>query len=193
MSRVIYLARHGETDWNRAGRWQGWTDIPLNETGAAQASALADSLRGLGIVRVVASDLSRARRTAEIVACALAIAEVELDIDLRERGFGLFEGLTREECAERYPDEWSSYRAGGVLPPGTEPHDVVRGRMLRAVRRAVEIESTIDGAILVVTHGSALRAFVQEATGTMPPPLSNCSVFRATAIVDAFIEIERIC
>src|SRR6185503_10489508 len=150
--------RHGETDWNRAGRWQGWTDIPLNSTGEAQASALADSLRGLGVARVVASDLSRARRTVEIVASALAVAEVHLDAELRERGFGLFEGLTREECAERYPDEWKSYRVDAVLPPGTEPHDVVRDRMRRAVRRAADHAPTDAGAILVVTHGSALRA-----------------------------------
>jgi probable phosphoglycerate mutase len=192
MRRVVYLARHGETDWNRAGRWQGWTDIPLNATGEAQASLLADSLRGLGVARIVASDLLRARRTAEIVARALAVADVHVDADLRERGFGLFEGLTREECAERYPEEWRSYRADAVLPPGTEPHGLVRDRMRRAVRRAADHEPTNAGAILVVTHGSALRAFVHEATGTMPPPLSNCALFRATAIVDAFVEIEQI-
>jgi broad specificity phosphatase PhoE len=193
MRRIVYLARHGETDWNRAGRWQGWTDIPLNETGESQAAVLAHALRERGIVRVVASDLSRARRTAEIVASTLELAiDVELDAGLRERGFGLFEGLTREECAERYPDAWNSYRADAVLPPGTEPHDVVKERMRRAVRRAVELGSSEDGAILVVTHGSALRTFVHEATGTMPPPLSNCAVFRATALVHAFIEIERI-
>jgi broad specificity phosphatase PhoE len=64
--------------------------------------------------------------------------------------------------------------------------------MHRAVRRAADRAPVDDGAILVVTHGSALRTFVQHATGTMPAPLSNCALFRATAVVDAFVEIERI-
>src|SRR5260370_39864768 len=125
MRRVVYLARQGETDWNRVGRWQGWTDVPLNPTGEAQALALADKLRGRDIARIVASHLARARRTAEIVAGALSVSEIGIDAELKERGFGLFEGLTREECETRSPDEWSSYRASASLPPGSEPQDVV--------------------------------------------------------------------
>jgi probable phosphoglycerate mutase len=193
MRRVIYLARHGETDWNRAGRWQGWTDVPLNETGEAQALSLAESLRGCEIARIVASDLSRARRTAEIVASTLSVECIGVDPDLRERAFGLFEGLTRDECAARYPEEWACYREGRGFPAGTEPHDVVTDRMRCAIRRAATGEVSATGAVLVVTHGSALRSFVLAATGTMPEPLSNCALFRATALVDEFVEIERIC
>src|SRR5437868_4346988 len=94
MRRVVYLARHGETDWNRAGRWQGWTDVPLNPTGEAQALALAEKLRDRTIARIVSSHLARARRTAEIVAGALSVTDIATDADLKERGFGLFEGLT---------------------------------------------------------------------------------------------------
>jgi broad specificity phosphatase PhoE len=191
MRPVVYLARHGETDWNRAGRWQGWTDVPLNPTGEAQALALADRLRDRAIARVVASHLARARRTAEIVAGALSVSDIGIDADLKERGFGLFEGLTREECETTYPDAWSSYRASATLPPGSEPNDVVTGRMHRAVRRATESE-TSDGAILVVTHGSALRAFILAATGVMPGPLSNCVLYRATVGVDAFLDVEQV-
>jgi probable phosphoglycerate mutase len=192
MRRVIYLARHGETDWNLAGRWQGWTDVPLNPTGEAQALALAEKLRGRDIARIVASHLARARRTAEIVAGALSVPDIGIDADLKERGFGLFEGLTREECETKYPDAWSSYRASACLPPGSEPQDVVTGRMRRAVRRATEGEARGDGAILVVTHGSALRAFILAATGLMPGPLSNCILFRATVSVDAFLDVEQV-
>jgi broad specificity phosphatase PhoE len=191
MRRTIYLARHGETSWNRAGRWQGWTDVPLNETGHEQALALAERLRGEGISRVVASDLSRARQTAEIVARTLAVTGVEVDVDLRERGFGCFEGLTREECEARYPDEWQSYRAETKLPPGAEPFELVGERMHRAVRRAVG-EDSGEGPVLIVTHGSALRLFVHAVTGTMPGPLSNVAVFRGVALLDAFAEIERL-
>ena len=192
MRRVVYLARHGETDWNRAGRWQGWTDVPLNPTGEAQALALAERLRDRAIARIVASHLARARRTAEIVAGALSVSDIDIDADLKERGFGLFEGLTREECETKYPDAWSGYRASASLPPGSEPHDVVTGRMRRAVRRSTESETTGDGAILVVTHGSALRAFILAATGVMPGPLSNCVLYRATVGADAFLDVEQV-
>jgi probable phosphoglycerate mutase len=89
--RHLFLARNGETDWNLAGRWQGHTDVPLNATGRAQAGALAERLRGEGIATVGASDLSRARHTAEIVAAALGVPVALVDPDLREQRFGRFE------------------------------------------------------------------------------------------------------
>jgi len=193
MRRLIYLARHGETSWNREGRWQGWTDIPLNDAGEAQAFALAEQLRGLGVSRIVTSSLCRARRTAEIVAEALSVAALEIDPDLRERGFGLFEGLTREECEAHHPLEWSSYRADTKLPPGAEPFEMVTDRMFRAVRRAADGQLTMNGetgAVLVVSHGSAIRAFVRQVTGQMPPPLVNTALFRAVALADGFEQVE---
>jgi broad specificity phosphatase PhoE len=189
MRRTIYLARHGETNWNRDGRWQGWSDVPLNETGEAQALLLAERLRESGIARVVASDLSRARQTAEIVARTLALSPVDVDPDLRERGFGVFEGLTREECEARHPDHWSSYRADSTLPPGAEPYDIVTERMCRALRRAAAAEVE---TVLVVTHGSALRAFVRAVTGTLPAPLPNVALFRAIALAGNFVDVGLI-
>jgi broad specificity phosphatase PhoE len=189
MRRTIYLARHGETSWNLAGRWQGWSDVPLNATGESQALVLGERLKSRGIARVVASSLSRARQTAEIVARVLSIAPVALDPDLRERGFGLFEGLTREECASRHPDHWKSYTDAATLPPGAEPFDRVTERMCSAVRRAVDAG---EGSLLVVTHGSALRAFVRAVTGSMPAPVPNGALFRATVLADAFVDAEPV-
>ena len=83
--RHLLLARHGETDWNVAGRWQGHTDVPLNATGRAQALALAERLRNEGIAAVATSDLSRARHTAEIVAGALGVPVALVDPALREQ------------------------------------------------------------------------------------------------------------
>jgi probable phosphoglycerate mutase len=117
--RTLYLARHGETDWNLEGRWQGQTDIGLNGSGRAQAAALAERLAGHGIAHVSASDLSRARQTAEIVARRLGVATVAVDHALRERGFGVFEGLTREECAQRFPDSWrATWPIAAMRRPG---------------------------------------------------------------------------
>src|SRR5581483_1732760 len=106
MHRVLYVARHGETDWNAAGRLQGHTDIPLNETGRAQARALAAALRARALAGGVTSDLCRARETGEIVAVELAVPLAYADHELRERAFGKFEGLTRHECASQYPEQW---------------------------------------------------------------------------------------
>ena len=132
--RLVFLARHGETAWNRAGRWQGKTDIPLSDAGREQARALAAGLVGRGIAEVHASDLQRASETAQIVAGLLGIAAFNVDARLRERGFGCFEGFTREECAERHPDAWARYLADWrATPPGGEPQPEVAARVVGAL------------------------------------------------------------
>jgi broad specificity phosphatase PhoE len=192
--RVVLLARHGETDWNREGRWQGHTDIALNDMGRAQARTLAALVSGSGVVRVHASDLARARETAEIVAAALGLAEVVVDPALRERSFGVFEGLTRQECAERHPEHWASYRSDArLVPPGAESQSVLAERMTGAVARAVEARGVDDsGAVLVVSHGGSIRALLAHVTGVMPPPLDNVAVFRALAARGTLTEVRRI-
>jgi broad specificity phosphatase PhoE len=192
MPRTVYLARHGETAWNRALRWQGHTDIVLNDSGREQARRLAEAVRPLGISAVAASDLARARETAEIVAQLLGLGPVTLDPDLRERSFGCFEGLTREECAARFPDEWARYRADIRLPPpGGEPHAAVVDRMGSGVRRAAALLP--DGrAGLLVSHGGAMRALVTSITGEVPPPLDNGAMFRLILDGGRFTAVERL-
>jgi probable phosphoglycerate mutase len=187
VNRVVYLARHGETDWNRDGRWQGHTDIALNDAGREQARALAALLGGRGIGRVHASDLRRAHETAEIVAAALGVAAPVVDRDLRERSFGIFEGLTRDECAARHPEHWAAYRAEvSRVPPGAESHEALARRMHGAVARAAAGGDAVP--VLVVSHGGSIRALIQRATGVMPPPLANVAVFRAVARDGALAE-----
>jgi probable phosphoglycerate mutase len=162
--RHLFLARHGETDWNVAGRWQGHTDVPLNATGRAQALALAERLRAHGIAAVATSDLARARTTAEIVARALGLDVALVDPDLREQRFGRFEGLTPGECEARYPDDWARYASdprGG--PPGGESRATVLERVLGALARAA---ARLSSPPLVVTHGGAMRALL----ATLPAP-----------------------
>lgn len=100
MSSLVLVARHGETDWNAGGRWQGNTDIPINRNGRIQAGVLAESMSLEGITSIYSSDLSRAQNTAEIVAGRLGINEIRLDGRLRERSLGLLEGKTTEEVLE---------------------------------------------------------------------------------------------
>jgi probable phosphoglycerate mutase len=190
--RVVFLARHGETEWNREGRWQGHTDVELNATGHGQARALAETLRAHAVERIYTSDLLRARQTAEAVATALGVRHLVVDRALRERSFGIFEGLTRDECQRRHPDLWARYRANPRdVPPGAETHDILAARMHAAIQRALapDPEPAPKGPVLIVSHGGSIRALLSHLTGTMPPPLENVAVFRAVATAAGLEEI----
>jgi broad specificity phosphatase PhoE len=188
--RSIFLARHGETEWNQAGRWQGKTDIPLSDAGRAQARALGAMLAGRGIVDVHASDLTRASETAQIVADVLGIAAWKVDARLRERGFGCFEGFTREECAERYPEAWARYLFDRrSTPPGAEPQAEVSARIIAALTDIARVPRANGDATLVISHGGAIRTFIHEVTGTAPPPLENGALFVARWAGDRFVSV----
>jgi broad specificity phosphatase PhoE len=198
-SVTLYLARHGETDWNAAGRWQGQTDVRLNEAGRLQAREIAGRVRAAGIRAVATSDLLRARETAEIVADALGLAVGLVDAALRERRFGCFEGLTREEVAERHPEAWASYVADpGPAPPGGESRDELLGRLLPALAAAA---GALPAPLLVVMHGGSMRALLADHVGDMPRPSSsswplhgirNGHVFRVTLDEGRIAAAERV-
>lgn len=190
MTRFIYLVRHGETEWNRLGRWQGTTDIVLSDVGRAQARGLVDRLRDAGLRRVFASDLRRARETAEIVATALELPAPIADARLRERGFGCFEGLTREECAARFPEAWERYHLDRRwTPPGAEVHEDVVARVLRAMNEIAGRLSEGQSA-LVVSHGGTMRSFMHAITGAAPPPLENGAVIRVRYRRGRFTDVD---
>jgi broad specificity phosphatase PhoE len=155
MARLL-LARHGETEWNRTRRFQGHADPPLNETGREQASALAAELAGEGIEFVYASDLARARETAEIVAAQLGLTVVA-ERELREIDVGSWSGLTREEIDGR---EWDG-----------ETREAHSERVLGAIRRIASRHE--DDRVLIVTHGGCIRR-VFEATGDADRAHAQC-------------------
>jgi broad specificity phosphatase PhoE len=191
--KSLFVARHGETEWNRVGRWQGNTDIPLSEVGRAQARALGERLRGLGIAQVHASHLGRARETAEIVAKLLSVSAFAVDERLRERGFGCFEGLTRAECAERYPAAWQRYLADRrSTPPDAEPQPAVEARVVAALTDIARIPVRAGEATLVVSHGGAIRTFIHAVTGAAPPPLENGARWVARYDVDRFVSVTAV-
>jgi broad specificity phosphatase PhoE len=192
-ARTLLLARHGETEWNLAGRWQGHTDIALSATGRGQAAALAERLGNLGVpvARIRSSDLARARETAEIVARRLGVGDLVIDARLRERAFGVFEGLTRRECEDRYPDVWASYeRDRKLIPPGGEPHADVVARLRAAVADALEPAPGDGHAVLLVGHGGSLRLFLADRYGRPFPPIGNAALLRITAAGEHPGEIE---
>jgi broad specificity phosphatase PhoE len=182
---TLILARHGETDWNRAGRWQGHSDTSLNELGREQAGRLADELAETVDV-VYSSDLSRARETAEIVAARLGL-DVQFDSRLRERGFGSWEGLTRAEIAERDASSLEQWEAGeGHGAHDAEPFDAFADRMHRFLEEVAEQHP--DERVLVIAHGGSIRVIHALAMGLdyirdhrSIPAVPNCAVARYAA------------
>jgi broad specificity phosphatase PhoE len=152
LRRPFWFLRHGETDWNRENRTQGSTDIPLNDTGLAQAREAAALLPGRGITRIVTSPLQRAHRTAEIVGEVLHLP-VELRPDLREASFGAHEG-------EVMGAWFASWVEGRAVPEGGESFADVRARAIAAVNAVLQ-----DPHLpLVVAHGGLFRT-VRAAMG----------------------------
>jgi broad specificity phosphatase PhoE len=161
---TILLARHGETDWNRDGVWQGWADPPLNETGRAQARELAEQLREVRIDAVYASDLRRASETAEIVAAPHGVPVIT-DAALREIDIGSWSGLTRAEIEQRFPN--------GERPDG-ETRDQHAARVLAAVERIAR--ENAGRRVLLVTHGGTMRALHGHVSDEPFHPVANCGV-----------------
>ncbi len=191
-STRILLARHGETEWNRIGRWQGATDVPLNDAGREQAVALADRLRGVRLAGVASSDLVRAVETATLVAHALGVSWLGAHVDLRERSYGVFEGLTRDECATQYPEVWARHRPGDLLePPGAEPRGAVETRMTRGLAAVVSSHAH-EHPVLVVSHGGSIRTFLATIDGVLVPPMTNGECYRVHHARERFTRYARL-
>jgi broad specificity phosphatase PhoE len=149
----MLLLRHAESEWNAMGRWQGWADPPLSAEGERQAVAAGRQLRPIGFTAAVASDLRRARRTAELAFGG----PVQIDAGLREYDVGEWSGLTRAEIESRWPGALDDWRHGRlVAPPGGEMPDTFVARIAAAVTRVAAAHP--DGVVLFITHGGVVRA-----------------------------------
>ena len=145
---LLYLVRHGETDWNLERRVQGATDIPLNDTGRSQARATGALLATEHWDAVLASPLSRARETADIIAAELGLPAPLTNSAFVERRYGDAEGLVHYEIDARFP--------GDTPVPGRETRDEVAARVLPALMAVVEERR--GQSIVVVTHGGVIRS-----------------------------------
>ena len=157
MTRML-LARHGQSEWNALGRWQGQADPPLSELGRRQARAAAERLGTVDAI--VSSDLERALTTAAIVAEALGVGPVLVEPRLRERSAGEWSGLTRDEIEAG----WPGYLAGHLRPPGFESDASLLARTTAALADLAAEHA--DAELLVVTHGGVV--YVIEADAGLP-------------------------
>ncbi|HLS92797.1 MAG TPA: histidine phosphatase family protein [Microbacterium sp.] len=156
---IIALVRHGETDWNREGRLQGHSDIPLNDTGRAQAAAAAEALRGGDYARLVSSPLSRARETAQIIGKALGLDGPEEFDGLKERGYGVAEGLPVAEYWSRFP--------AGTDVPDAESDDELLDRALATI--VAIAEDAGEAPVIAVAHGGLIGRVLRHISGgTLP-------------------------
>jgi 2,3-bisphosphoglycerate-dependent phosphoglycerate mutase len=169
MECLLFLFRHGETDWNRQGRLQGHTDIPLNTTGLAQAEALAERLRPHRLEAVVSSDLARAWTTAQIVAEALGVPLIR-EPGLREADIGEAEGLYWPEVKARFGETLTErwFTDDDAAFPGGETGRQTRTRGLAALRRFVADQPY--RRIGVSTHGAMVRQLMRHALPSGSPP-----------------------
>lgn len=178
--RRIAFWRHGQTAWNLDNRFQGATDVPLDEIGLAQAEVAAPSLAALGPNLIVSSDLSRAARTAETLGALTGLA-VRTDPGLRETYGGRWQGCTRAEIIEADADLFRAWVAGhDVRPPEGESRDEVVTRVVATVQRHLQ-DVPRGGTMVVVSHGGAIRGGIGGLLGLAPEQwtalgvIANCA------------------
>ncbi len=169
---IIYCARHGETEWNAAGRIQGLLDVPLSALGRLQAEALGRAMQRVSLDAIYSSDLSRAMQTAACVARGRGANGSEMEIvpleKLREWHMGDFQGHTFTECESMFPEEFHAFMKGVPdvkMPKGESANE----KDARAVACFEDLaRKHPNGTIFVATHGGLCTSFLQRALG-LPP------------------------
>ncbi len=158
---MLILCRHGETDWNRDGRHQGQTDIPLNERGWQQAMELAHRLQGERVQAVYSSCLLRAYQTAQVVGSMYGVEPIR-DPRLNELNQGAWEGLRADEIQKRFPEEWRRWQLAPLEPciPGGESLAELRQRVGSLVRDIIRRHG--GQTVCLVGHKVSLGALAQQ-------------------------------
>jgi broad specificity phosphatase PhoE len=191
----LLLLRHAQSVWNAEARWQGWADPPLSREGEQQARLAGCRLAGeRPFDLVVASDLIRASRTAELLAEALTPSPpVRVEPGLREYNVGDWTGLTREEIEARWPGALAGFSTGQLTaPPGGEERGVFEGRVLMAGRR-IGAAAAVSGLerLLVVVHAGVVRALAR-AVDTAEYHVGHLAGYRGTYAEGGLFPTERV-
>jgi len=166
---TILLIRHGETAWNAVRRLQGHIDIPLNEEGERQAAALARALAAEPLDALVSSDLQRAMQTAQAVAVSHPGIPQHVDASLRERAYGVFEGMLYHDVEQQYPVEFALWQARdieAVMPAGGRVAESFRQFYARTIAAISDWAERCPGQVIaIVAHGGVLECAYREAVG----------------------------
>ena len=187
--RRLVLWRHGRTSWNSINRFQGQEDVPLDEVGRDQVRRAALTLVGLKPARIIASDLERARDTAQSLAdlCGLS---VHADPDLRETFAGTWQGLTRNEIIERYPEDFAAWGGDSDMRPGGgETRIEVAERVIRGINKGLK-DTPTGGTLVVASHGGALRAALGSLMALHPSQWTALGVL-ANAQWSVLVELDE--
>ena len=198
-SLEILLIRHGETAWNAERRLQGHLDIGLNEAGLRQAAALGRALRDTPLDAIWSSDLQRAGQTAAAIAAPRGMP-VQRDAGLRERCFGVFEGLLYADLASLHPQAYRAWQARELdarYPAGVYRAETLREFSQRSLDTIARLAAASRGPlrrVAMVTHGGVLECAYRAATGTSLSlqrdfAILNASVNRLRWSVDDGLEI----
>jgi 2,3-bisphosphoglycerate-dependent phosphoglycerate mutase len=179
---VLTLVRHGETEWNAAGRIQGHLDIPLSATGLAQAAAIGRRLGGEAFDAILSSDLERALQTARPIV-RLPEQTILRDARLRERHLGVLQGLTGEEAAIRQPHAWGAFKARSpeAALEGGETLVEFSQRVVGVIEELLRVHA--GSRLLLVTHGGVLDAAYRHVTGMPLSALRNFPIFNTSVNV----------
>lgn len=180
---TVVLVRHGETDWNRDARVQGWAATPLNDRGREQARAVGRHLAEYDFDRLVASDLRRTRETTALLREGGTYPEPEFSRRWRERSFGEFQGLSYDRVFGEFPEHRASFGMVGLesAPEGGESLLAARERVLGGWTDLLAAAEP-DDAVLVVTHGGPLYVLLGHVRGVDLPTAidgyeqDNCAI-----------------
>ena len=185
MTQLIFI-RHGETIWNIEGREMGQDNSPLSELGEIQAEAIANRLKSISFTALYSSDLGRAIQTSEFISKACGNKKIIKNRKLRERHMGIFQGCTRQERKEKYPEVWSEYKKIGfnyIIPNGESQRQRYE-RTIQVVNNLADKHP--DETIVVVSHGGILRGLFEYVLNLSP---GNEDLFkRRNATFNSFIK-----
>lgn len=193
----LYIARHGETEWNREGRLQGWDDSPLTSLGEKQAEALGERLKELSLYKVYMSPLGRVESTAQIALAGLSLP-VEKDERLKELKLGEWEGLRSDEAKKRYPELYRKAleEPHRFDPPWKEDYYELKERVVEAAEQILANEKGKN--VLLISHGLAsktlLSYFEERPIKDLrkPPHLRECSL-SLVKFDEAYFENSKKC
>lgn len=186
MTTTLLLIRHGLTDWNVSAKWQGHTDIPLNDVGHQQAEKLAQRLAHWPIRAIISSDLQRCKQTAVALAAPHQLQPI-WDAAWRERDVGDFAGHTTEEVRRLHPDIWAKSRNGLIDPPNGEPFVQLRQRAITAYRQAVAAYP--QQTVAIVSHGGIIHVLIREIIGIDPAQYGRFSLRGNTGL--SIVEVTQ--